>query len=271
MTRKAKGSGNSNTAEKTAKQLRSAPRPAIEQTLFRLRVRYVKQGRLAYLGHLEVIHSIERAIRRAGLPYAVSQGFSPHMRVGYTSALPVGTSSTCEWFDVFLTALVPGPEALERLVRASAPDLRPVQAGYVGVRDPALTALITRVGYRIDLFCGMSLEELKASMVSVSELAEIPYERSGKRKVLDLAKTLGSWELEPAGEGAFHLVLHTRADNEGSLRPEILLARLDRELRGSTDAIASTGIQDLESIPVYRVERIYQRGVGEHGATVDPL
>ena len=65
-------------------------------TLFRLRVRYGKRDRLKYLGHLELIHTIERIVRRAGLPYAVTQGFSPHMRVGFSSALPVGTSSTCD-------------------------------------------------------------------------------------------------------------------------------------------------------------------------------
>lgn len=55
-------------------------------SLFRLRVRYGKRDRLKYLGHLEVIHTIERIVRRAGLPYAVTQGFSPHMRVGFSSA-----------------------------------------------------------------------------------------------------------------------------------------------------------------------------------------
>lgn len=34
-------------------------------TLFRLRVRYGKRDRLKYLGHLEVIHTIERIVRRA--------------------------------------------------------------------------------------------------------------------------------------------------------------------------------------------------------------
>ena len=37
-------------------------------TLFRLRVRYGKRDRLKYLGHLEVIHTIERIVRRAGCP-----------------------------------------------------------------------------------------------------------------------------------------------------------------------------------------------------------
>ncbi len=37
-------------------------------SLFRLRVRYGKRDRLKYLGHLEAIHTIERIVRRAGLP-----------------------------------------------------------------------------------------------------------------------------------------------------------------------------------------------------------
>ena len=46
---------------------------------FRLRVTYRMAGRLVMLSHLEVCRALERAVRRADLPYAVSQGFSPHM------------------------------------------------------------------------------------------------------------------------------------------------------------------------------------------------
>ncbi|MDY2776935.1 MAG: TIGR03936 family radical SAM-associated protein, partial [Collinsella sp.] len=101
------------------------------QPLFRLRVEYVKQGRLAYLGHLEVLHTIERIVRRARMPYAVTQGFSPHMRVAFSSALPVGTSSRSEWFDLHLTELVKPDEALERLRGASPVDLRPTRCAYI--------------------------------------------------------------------------------------------------------------------------------------------
>ncbi|WP_417304102.1 DUF2344 domain-containing protein, partial [Ellagibacter isourolithinifaciens] len=48
------------------------------QQIFRLRLTFAKQGRLAMLSHLEVARALERTVRRAGLPYAVSQGFSPH-------------------------------------------------------------------------------------------------------------------------------------------------------------------------------------------------
>lgn len=120
-------------------------------TLFRLRVRYGKRDRLKYLGHLEVIHTIERIVRRAGLPYAVTQGFSPHMRVGFSSALPVGTSSTCEWYDLFMTEFVALDEAFGRLAAASPADLAPIEAAYIDVRTPGAhgSAYASVVPYRL--------------------------------------------------------------------------------------------------------------------------
>ena len=246
-----------------------------EQLLFRLRVRYVKQGRLRYLGHLEVLHTIERIVRRAGLPYAVTQGFSPHMRAGFSAALPVGSSSSCEWFDVFLTELVPASDALERLRAAAPVDLSPQEASYVDVRADALTAFITRAEYRIGLFGavpGVTLERLREALASVSARGEIPYARGKKEKVLDLGKTLLAYDVKAAEDGAFVLDLSTRMDNDGALRPEILIAAIDAVLRGEPDArIVSTGIQQLCSFDHYDVERIDQYGEVEDGRRLDPL
>ena len=63
---------------------------------FRLRVRYSISGRLAYLSHLETIRSMERVIRRAGLPFAITEGFNPHMKVAFGPALPVG-AGPADW------------------------------------------------------------------------------------------------------------------------------------------------------------------------------
>ena len=45
--------------------------------LFRLRATFVEEGRLAMLSHLEVAHTLERVVRRAGLPFAISQVVPP--------------------------------------------------------------------------------------------------------------------------------------------------------------------------------------------------
>ena len=244
---------------------------------FRLRVRYAKRGRLRYLGHLELIHTIERCIRRAALPYAVSQGFSPHMRVGYTSALPVGTGSACEYYDVFLTELVPVPEAFERLAAATPYDLAPDAAAYVDLRAPALTAEITRTDYLIELMPRegheMTPERIEAAMRTVRDTGELPYLRGRKRKTLNLA-TLLSWQLDAADDGRILLAIATHCDNEGSLRPELLLAAVDQALRGlepGSEEISSTGIQDLACIERYRVERVAQLVANEDGTTRAPL
>ncbi len=47
---------------------------------FRLRVAYKKDDRLAFLGHLELIGTIERCVRRAQLPFRVGNGFAKHGR-----------------------------------------------------------------------------------------------------------------------------------------------------------------------------------------------
>lgn len=251
-------------------------------TLFRLRVAYPKLGRLKYLGHLEVIHTIEQVVRRARLPYAVTQGFSPHMRIAYASALPVGTSSTAEYFDVYLTELVPASEALERLQDAAPADLRPIEAGYVELRRPALTAEITRVDYLVELTFAEGadasqarLDEMFRSWWLAEEELKIPYRRGKKTKQLDLKRVLLQANFLPSPAGKGWVELRTLCDNNGSLRPEIVVAAFDQGLRGLApgvdEEIVSTGIQQLKAIAGYQVERCGQRIALENGEEVEPL
>ncbi|MFM7508748.1 MAG: TIGR03936 family radical SAM-associated protein, partial [Actinomycetota bacterium] len=54
-----------------------------EVVVTRLRVRYNKRGRVRFLSHRDVARCLERAVRRAGLPVAYSQGFSPRARLHF--------------------------------------------------------------------------------------------------------------------------------------------------------------------------------------------
>lgn len=253
---------------------------ASEPILFRLRVAYPKLGRLKYLGHLELIHTVEQIVRRAALPYAVTQGFSPHMRIAYTSALPVGTSSAAEYFDVYLTELVPASDALGRLQDSSPVDMRPMAASYVELRRPALTAEIDRVRYLIELTFrpgraprdGRVLEIVSSWLDSA---IEIPYRRGKKVKSLDVRKTMSGASVTASDDGGIWMELATRCDNEGSLRPEIFVVALDQALSGLVpgvdEEIVSTGIQQLKTIESYQVERASQAISQEGGSELGPL
>lgn len=268
----------------------------LEPTLFRLRVRYVKEGRLRYLGHLEVAHTIERCVRRAGLPYAVTQGFSPHMRVAFSAALPVGTGSSGEWYDLVLTEYVPVAEALPRLAAATPRDLAPVEAGYVNMRSETLGALITRQDYAVRVAlrpeaaaaCGRSGEAGASDAAAVLPVARaaletlvgegsIAYQRGKKSKTLDVATLLAGWDLEACagedGPAQLALALRTRSSNAGSLRPEVLLAAWDARfgLSDPAAAIESTGIARYANFARVEIVRTDQYGVDEAGERIDPL
>lgn len=253
---------------------------ASEPTLFRLRVAYPKLGRLKYLGHLELIHTVEQVVRRAKLPYAVTQGFSPHMRIAYTSALPVGTSSTAEYFDVYLTELIPAEDALARLQAAAPVDLRPIDAAYVELRRPALTAEINKVRYLLEVFVRPEFDVADEALSQIvfgwyDQGAQIPFHRGKKTKTLDVRRLLKAESHEVLTDGCVRIELCTRCDNEGSLRPEIIVAAFDQALRGLDpgvdEQIVSTGIQQLTVFDRYNVERISQSICVNASTIIEPL
>ena len=178
--------------------------------LFRLRSRFAEQGRLALLSHLEVAHTLERTVRRAGLPFAVTQGFSPHMRIAFGAALPVGVGSTCEIFDLLLTSYVAPDKALAALQQASVPDLMVRECRYIEPKAPAASVAFPFSTYEVRF-------DAPVTSIVVPQTIEVVRKRKQKTLVVDefLAKP---FEIEGA-VATFEL----EAKPTGSLRPDVLL------------------------------------------------
>lgn len=180
------------------------------QQIFRLRLTFAKQGRLAMLSHLEVARALERTVRRAGLPYAVSQGFSPHMLIAFGAALPVGVGGTHEIADVRLTHYVSADKALSALQEASVADLMVKDCRYIEPKAAAASVAFPASTYRALLSCTPAVLPLPD---------EIHVVRKKKEKVLRPAEFLvGDFQLTGA-VATFKL----EAKPTGSLRPDLLL------------------------------------------------
>ncbi|WP_165061594.1 TIGR03936 family radical SAM-associated protein [Adlercreutzia sp. ZJ154] len=178
--------------------------------LFRLRVTYSKSGRLAMLSHLEVARALERTVRRAGLPFAVTNGFSPHMRIAFGAALPVGVGGNAEFFDIFLTSYLAPKKALEALRNFSAPDLMPTACEYV---EPSAAAA--------SVACPVSTYEalLSASVGGLEIPDTVEVVRKKKRKVLEVREFLVGDVCVSGNSVVFTL----QAKPTGSLRADIFL------------------------------------------------
>ena len=70
-----------------------------EVSALKIRIKYAKTGVLRYIGHLDVMRYFQKALRRAGLDVAYSQGYSPHQLITFAAPLGLGVTSEGEYFD----------------------------------------------------------------------------------------------------------------------------------------------------------------------------
>lgn len=84
----------------------------------RVRIRFSKLGKVRFTSHRDTARIWERALRRAELPVAYTEGFAPRPRVSFGLALSTGHESLGEYLDVDLDQPVgvdDGPELVARL------------------------------------------------------------------------------------------------------------------------------------------------------------
>lgn len=64
--------------------------------MIKLEACFCKKGVLKYISHLDLVRLFQRAVRRAGLPVSLSQGYTPHYRISFSDALKLGMESENE-------------------------------------------------------------------------------------------------------------------------------------------------------------------------------
>ena len=79
------------------------------------RMKFSKGEEVKYISHLDLQRTFQRALRRADIQIAYSQGFNPHPKLSFAMALAVGMTSEGEYVDVELAHPIDAKEMKERL------------------------------------------------------------------------------------------------------------------------------------------------------------
>lgn len=102
----------------------TSPKDESEMGHFKYLVHYSRVGNICYLGHLEILQVIFRALQRANIYTNFSLGFNPSPKVSFGPALPVGTESYGEYFIMDLKSPIESiKSAQEKLNNTLAPGL----------------------------------------------------------------------------------------------------------------------------------------------------
>jgi radical SAM-linked protein len=117
----------------------------------KLRLEITKGEALRYISHLDYVRTMERALRRAKLPVAYSEGFNPHMKMAFASALSLGVTSDSEYMDVELKSDISPEDFAASLVNQLPEGILLKGVREISVRHAALMAVINLAAYRINV------------------------------------------------------------------------------------------------------------------------
>jgi radical SAM-linked protein len=227
----------------------------------RIRLRYAKRGPMRFTSHRDFARAFERAVLRAGVPVAFSQGFTPHPRISYASAAPTGVASEAEYLEIALRRRVEPDQVRAALDAALSPGLDVLEA--VEARGGSLADRIDASCWRIEL-AEVPVDRLDKAVTAFLDAPEVLVERltkQGRRRfdargpVVRLTTGEVPSEVNAARCAILDLVVRQVIP---SVRPDDILSGL-------------RVVADLEPPVPPRVTRLAQGMLTAQGEFVDPL
>jgi radical SAM-linked protein len=152
--------------------------------------KFTKEENIKFISHLDVLKTIQKNIRRAGLPVEFSQGFNPHMNTSIAQPLSVGVYSSGEYMDMMLTTEVDEQEIVDKLNATAPSGIKYISATAVPYTQgekkvPQAMALIDAARYTIKVkYSDVStLEEEVNKLLESKEWDTIKKSKKGEREV----------------------------------------------------------------------------------------
>jgi len=190
-----------------------------------VRVRFAKYGAVKFIGHLDVLRYFQKAVRRAGLKIAYSQGFHPHQIMSFASPLGVGITSEGEYMDMELTAEYTPQEIVAALNGAMVEGFTVLSARILpepenGRKRETAMSLVTAADYLVtvketDCFFGAKpLNELKEAWERFYGQDSIPVVKKVKKSNTETSVDLKPFLYEAALGEEFSLTAVTKHKND---------------------------------------------------------
>ncbi len=194
----------------------------------RLRVTFGKGAAIKYISHLDLCLAWERALRRAGVPLAYSQGYNPRARLQFAAALPVGYTGAAELMDVLLDAPLSPEEFATMVVPALPAGLTLVTVEPISLDAPSLQSKLHSAEYRVRLETSVPPDELATRVANLlrAERCEQPDARRSADGLIDIRPLIQDLRLETSDGRQAVLWMRLSAGARGHLRPEAVLTAL---------------------------------------------
>ncbi len=195
----------------------------------RLRIRFGRGEGIKFISHLDIMRLWERALRRAQIPLAYSEGFSPHPRISLAAPLPVGVTSEAELMDVFTTKWV-SPHSFTAAINQQLPPGIEVFGVYqIAPTMPSLQSQVRYSEYRVEVGSEREAKNIESAISSLLSMEHLPWhhQRDSGQRDYDLRTLIDDLRLVDWRSQYCTIEMRLRCDSSGSGRPEQVTSALN--------------------------------------------
>jgi len=194
----------------------------------RLRIKFRRGAEVKYISHLDIMRLWQRALNRAGIALAYSEGFHPHPKISLAVPLAVGVTSEAELMDITLTRQA-SPHFFTAAVNQQLPaGFEVLQVLPIAETMPSLQSQVRFSEYAVELATEKREKESASAIASLLALTHLPWQhqRDTGPKNYDLRALIDDIWLLDCREKRCTIGMRLRCDSGGSGRPEQVTAAL---------------------------------------------
>jgi len=195
------------------------------KTRQRLRITFAKGEPIKYISHLDLMRTWERALRRAQVPLAYSEGFNPRPKISIAAPLPVGFTGRGEVMDIVLSRRTSPYSFAKRLKPHLPPGLEILSVEEVYLSLPSLQSQMRYAEYRVVVESEEALAKMEKRVDQVLSAQSLPRQRERKGRVTeyDLRPLVDDLWIEGREGAACVLGMRLQSDSQATGRPDEVL------------------------------------------------
>ena len=197
----------------------------------KIRIRLSKKGEARFISHRELNNTLTRAFRRAKVPVAFTQGFTPRPKISFSQPTAVGIESYAEFVDIELYTKIDSQGLMNQLNETLPENLRILESYEIPMKTPYPSNQIVQSVYRVSVprvFMG-DREECQAKIQKFMDSHEIWFERKKydrKQQKINIRPLVEEIRIVDEEQEMIVLEMNLKDSNAGKGRPDEVLQLL---------------------------------------------
>ena len=228
--------------------------------MIKLRMKFKKHGPIRFLGHLDVMRYVQKAIRRAEIDIKYSEGYSPHQILSFAQPLSVGSTTDGDYMDMTLISCNSPEEVMDKLNGVMNEGIEITGVSVLPEKSENAMTSVAAAEYIISFRDGKApsfdISKTMEAFMSNDHVMAVKKTKNGEKEI-DIKPLIYKWEV--IDNNKIHVLLS--AGSAANLKAALLI-----------DSIYKFAEEEMkEFAPVFHRLDTYLAGDDDNGHYVQPM